>query len=93
VDRPDVGECAVNVPDSACGTAERSAQRLITVLGQRIRVSVRAGAGAPLVLCHGGHVYIQDFPECGEVHPTQKWDDYWWPNHVATEKLCCQRAT
>jgi poly(3-hydroxyalkanoate) depolymerase len=38
---------------SACGTAERSVQRLIPALGQQIRVSVRAGSGVPLVLCNG----------------------------------------
>jgi poly(3-hydroxyalkanoate) depolymerase len=38
---------------SRCGTAERSAQRLIPALGQQIRVSVRAGSGVPLVLCNG----------------------------------------
>jgi poly(3-hydroxyalkanoate) depolymerase len=38
---------------SACGTAERSVQRLIPALGQQIRVSIRAGSGVPLVLCNG----------------------------------------
>jgi poly(3-hydroxyalkanoate) depolymerase len=35
------------------GTAERSMQRVIPVLGQQIRVSVRAGSGVPLLLCNG----------------------------------------
>jgi poly(3-hydroxyalkanoate) depolymerase len=38
---------------AACGTAERSVQRLIPALGQQIRVSLRAGSGVPLVLCNG----------------------------------------
>jgi poly(3-hydroxyalkanoate) depolymerase len=38
---------------SAFGTDERSVQRLIPILGQQIRVSVRAGSGVPLVLCNG----------------------------------------
>lgn len=92
VDRPAVGDCALNVTDSAFGTAELSAQRLIPILGQQIRVSVRTGEGAPLVLRNGGDVYIQECPECEEVHPTEKWDDYWRPNHGAKDKLCHQQA-
>ena len=34
-------------------TTERSVEQLIPVLGQQIRVSVRAGSGVPLVLCNG----------------------------------------
>jgi poly(3-hydroxyalkanoate) depolymerase len=34
-------------------SAERSVQRVIPVLGQQIRVSIRAGSGVPLVLCNG----------------------------------------
>jgi poly(3-hydroxyalkanoate) depolymerase len=34
-------------------TSERSMEQLIPVLGQQIRVSVRAGSGVPLVLCNG----------------------------------------
>ena len=30
-----------------------STERLIPVLGQQIRVSVRSGTGVPLVLCNG----------------------------------------
>ena len=41
------------LPGSAFGTDERSVQRLIPILGQQIRVSVRAGSGVPLVLCNG----------------------------------------
>ncbi|HSS23880.1 MAG TPA: alpha/beta fold hydrolase [Mycobacterium sp.] len=32
---------------------ERSVQRVVPVLGQQIRVSIRAGSGVPLVLCNG----------------------------------------
>jgi poly(3-hydroxyalkanoate) depolymerase len=39
--------------DFAVGTTEQSSQSLIPVLGQQIRVSVRAGSGVPLVLCNG----------------------------------------
>jgi poly(3-hydroxyalkanoate) depolymerase len=34
-------------------SAERSVQRVIPVLGQQIRVNVRAGSGVPLLLCNG----------------------------------------
>jgi poly(3-hydroxyalkanoate) depolymerase len=34
-------------------SAERGVQHVIPVLGQQIRVSVRAGSGVPLVLCNG----------------------------------------
>jgi poly(3-hydroxyalkanoate) depolymerase len=34
-------------------SSERTVQRVIPALGQRIRVSVRAGSGVPLVLCNG----------------------------------------
>jgi hypothetical protein len=30
-----------------------SEERFVRVLGQRIRVSIRPGAGVPLVLCNG----------------------------------------
>jgi len=65
---------------------------MIPALGQQIRVGVRAGSGVPLLLCNGGHVYIQECPECEEVHPTEKRDDCWCPNHWAKDKLCRQRA-
>jgi poly(3-hydroxyalkanoate) depolymerase len=35
------------------GPTERSVELLIPALGQKIRVSVRAGSGVPLVLCNG----------------------------------------
>ena len=35
------------------GLLGRSVEQLIPVLGQQIRVSVRAGSGVPLVLCNG----------------------------------------
>jgi poly(3-hydroxyalkanoate) depolymerase len=38
---------------SASGTTERTVEHLVPVLGQQIRVSVRAGSGVPLVLCNG----------------------------------------
>ena len=41
------------VAGSSNATADPSAQRLIPVLGQHIRVSVRNGSGVPLVLCNG----------------------------------------
>ena len=34
-------------------SSERTVQRVIPALGQRIRVGVRAGSGVPLVLCNG----------------------------------------
>ena len=39
--------------DFAVGTTEQTSESLIPVLGQQIRVSVRAGSGVPLVLCNG----------------------------------------
>jgi hypothetical protein len=65
---------------------------VIPAPGQQIRLGARAGSGVPLLLCNGGHVYIQECPECEEVQPTEKRDDCGCPNHAAKDKLCRQRA-
>jgi poly(3-hydroxyalkanoate) depolymerase len=55
----DVSDCAFHAiagpsgAGSEFGTAGRSVEHLIPILGQRIRVSVCAGSGVPLVLCNG----------------------------------------
>ena len=71
VDGADVSDSALHGITGASGGAdglatrlsqlssERSIQRVIPALGQRIRVSVRAGLGVPLVLCNGIGVSLE----------------------------------
>ena len=55
---------------TAAAAAAMSQERLVSVLGQQIRVDVRQGTGVPLVLCNGIGAAFEVFdPLLEHLHP------------------------